>query len=190
MRGKKKKKKKKKEREEEQQSGMIQSPGGGSACHGVSLFIWREYGLQDDGGAKKKEIKHLQKGKKKKKKECAASYCRLHPACLGGRHVLDGRGCDFTPNVVKSENLVRKVFEAAEQVLFLLKLGRFFYSFFFLVLRCRSRPQLVCVGRMCVFAQAPWLAESYFVSVEKVWDGMSGLCLTEHVCACVGGECV
>lgn len=41
-----------------------------------------------------------------------------------------------------------------------------------------------------VFAQAPWLAESYFVSVEKVWDGMSGLCLTEHVCACVGGECV
>ncbi|KAK2917367.1 hypothetical protein Q8A73_004113 [Channa argus] len=39
-----------------------------------------------------------------------------------------------------------------------------------------------------VFAQAPWLVESYFVSVEKVWDGMSGLCLTEHVCACVGGE--
>lgn len=33
-------------------------------------------------------------------------------------------------------------------------------------------------------------SQSYFVSVEKVWDGMSGLCLTEHVCACVGRECV
>lgn len=47
-----------------------------------------------------------------------------------------------------------------------------------------------CRAKAGVFAQAPWLAESYFVSVEKVWDGMSGLCLTEHVCACVGGECV
>lgn len=46
---------------------------------------------------------------------------------------------------------------------------------------CRTKAG-VCTGSL--------LAESYFVSVEKVWDGMSGLCLTEHVCACVGGECV
>lgn len=116
----------------------------------MSLFIWREYGLQDDGSAKKKEIKHLQKGKKKRK-ECAASYCRLHPVCLGGRHVLDGRGCDFTPNVVKSENLVRKVFEAAEQVLFLLKLGRFFFFQFYDAVQGHSSCVLgecVCLHRL------------------------------------------
>lgn len=64
-----------------------------------------------------------------------------------------------------------------------------------LSLRCSTRPQLVCKEGICVcvcvyVCTASLLAESYFVSVEKVWDGMSGLCLTEHVCACVGGECV
>lgn len=48
----------------------------------------------------------------------------------------------------------------------------------------------ICVCVCVCVCTASLLAESYFVSVEKVWDGMSGLCLTEHVCACVGGECV
>lgn len=36
---------------------MIQSPGGGSACHGVSLFIWSECELKNDCDAKEEEIK-------------------------------------------------------------------------------------------------------------------------------------
>ena len=172
---------------------MIQSPGGGSACHGVSLFIWREYGLQDDGGAKKKEIKHLQKGKKKERSvlplivvstRVFGWQTRFRRAWMW----LHSKCCEIRKSGQKSIWSSRAGFVSikAWQGFFYL----FIYLFFFSVLRCRSRPQLVCVGRMCVFAQAPWLAESYFVSVEKVWDGMSGLCLTEHVCACVGGECV
>lgn len=38
---------------------MIQSPGGGSACHGVSLFIYREYGLRKDCQVQKNEKEAL-----------------------------------------------------------------------------------------------------------------------------------
>lgn len=76
---------------------MIQSPGGGSACHGVSLFIWREYGLQDDCDARKKEI--WREGKKKEKRRALPPVVVSTQCCvavLGGRHILDGRGGDFT----------------------------------------------------------------------------------------------
>lgn len=82
----------------------------------------------------------------------------------------------------------QKVAEAAVQVVFQQKQDIFFEF-------TMQYEATACVygGNMCVcvcVCTASLLAESYFVSVEKVWDGMSGLCLTEHVCACVGGECV
>lgn len=83
---------------------MIQSPGGGSACHGVSLFIWREYGLQDDCDAKKKEIK---KKFEKRKPPVVVSTQRC-VAVLGGRHILDGRGGDFTGRKKKKCCEIRK----------------------------------------------------------------------------------
>lgn len=158
---------------------MIQSPGGGSACHGVSLFIWREYGLQHDCDARKKEIKNA-------KRTRAAVSTQRRAAVLGGRHILDGCGGDLTGCEMRKAG--QKVAQKAALQVLLLSTHTSF-----LTLRCHacvSSKMCVCRTEAGVFAQAPWLAESYFVSVEKVWDGMSGLCLTEHVCACVGGECV
>lgn len=71
---------------------MIQSPGGGSACHGVSLFIWSEYELKNDCDAKKKRLK---KNTGSVEAPVGVSTHRC-VATLGGRHVLDGCGGDFT----------------------------------------------------------------------------------------------
>lgn len=112
---------------------------------------------------------------------------------LGGRHILDGRGCDFTLcNCFLGVFLLNPTRKLLKQLCRLSFSKSRTYS---LSLRCSMRPQLVCTEGICVcvcvcVCTASLLAESYFVSVEKVWDGMSGLCLTEHVCACVGGECV
>lgn len=62
--------------------------------------------------------------------------------------------------------------------------------------RCSVRPELARTAgpspctHVCARVCRAAAGVSYFVSVEKVWDGMSGLCLAEHVCACVGGQCV
>lgn len=77
---------------EEEQSTMIQSPGGGSACHGVSLFIWSDYQLKNDCDAKKEEIKKTQK--RRVVAPVVSTHCCV--AALGGRHILDGCGSDFT----------------------------------------------------------------------------------------------
>lgn len=145
-------------------------------------------------------VKFFTKREKKRSSclEFGASFVVSTQCCgavLGGRHIFDG--CDVTwlgrkKKTWNQEELGQKVVKSVE-----------FYksTTYFLSLRDAAWGHSLCVLRECVcvwmcraeasvFAQAPWFAESYFVSVEKVWDGMSGLCLTEHVCACVGGVCV
>ena len=131
---------------EEEQSAMIQSPGGGSACHGVSLFIWSEYELKNDCAAKKEEIKNTGK-------ECGGSCC-LHPplCCHFGRQTHFRRvwrwlhwwkkkrkkRCEITKY---DQKVTSKQTFCLNTLVFLL----FFFTFW-----CHMRPQLVCTDSACV----------------------------------------